>query len=259
MGWRSFANTGLPGQAGTEHLFVIGAALSYSERIQLFLTAPKAHPLQTVFQVTPDDPDSAWTLPWTQWPPSSLDGKSLVGLTAANLQEIKSHKGGDPVGRMQLWLTDGQNIYSTWKEAEGINQPWRPIMGPWENSNGLSLSFPNVLSFAAAPLPGSHLLKLWANDSSGHLQSVEQATSATSTLPGSWRKWTSFGLPTDSDGNAVPVTNITAVPLLNDGSLFVVATEKAHPDVIWSRYQDGFNADGTSRWPDAWKTMMPIP
>ena len=156
-----------PAKQGRDIYLVIGAALSYSERIQLFLTAPKAHPLQTVFQVTPDDPDSAWTLPWTQWPPSSLDGKSLVGLTAANLQEIKSHKGGDPVGRMQLWLTDGQNIYSTWKEAEGINQPWRPIIGPVGELQRPVAEFPQRAIVRRRSLPGSHLLKLSADDSAG--------------------------------------------------------------------------------------------
>jgi hypothetical protein len=259
--WQDFPNNGLPGHPAGDgaHLFVIGAALSWSERIQLFatagVTANQSVPLWTVFQTTPSDPDSMWAFPWSAWSDPGVDGLRLTGLIAANLPIInKSSFKGDPVGRMQLWLTDGKHVYSTWKEAEHINAAWSPITGPWRNyPAGPSLSLANIESFAVAPLTPKNLLKLWANDIHGTLWTITQDTPGTPPSPGTWdAAWQWFGNPVQQ-GVSIPVTNITAVPL-NDGRLWVIATQMNDTSIIWSRYQKPNNGG----W-EGWTKMAQIP
>jgi hypothetical protein len=207
--------------------------------------------LWTTYQVTPDDPDSEWTV-WEPWPSDGADLHDLYFVTVANLKlTTKDQQFVGQPGRMQLWVTAGVDaILSCYKERYVVSSPWTPI-GPWTNTDGTSLTPAGApVSIAAGALADGRL-KLWTGNPA-HLMTIEQL--ATDPFPGPWGQWDHFALPVNALSDFL---TIAAVPLA-DKRLCVFAAGMQQTVISYNVQQPVSDPASLSQWLPAWVQMPPI-
>ena len=223
--WSDVVNLGNAGIQLNE-VFIISIGYLPDYRMQLFVS--DGQKVCSIYKLT-TDPDSAWS----NWTSLGNPTQPAVGILGPSVGYL-------PDDRMQLFVSDGQNVWSIYKLTADANSAW----SNWTSLGSPALGSPSSIfgnTIAVGQLPDFRMQIFIVehdqiNSTLGNIYTMYKLT----TDPDSpWSNWTSLGSPGGSYAGDVaigylPDDRMQIFICTSDGTVYTMYKLTTDPNSAWS-------------------------